>query len=293
MRRLPGDTRGILLPGGLVEHVDFQRYAAPDELNGLVDWFWSVRWDLPAGQVHSQPLVPQPGVNISVGNGPPPGFHPPAGPYPLRCVVNGVSTRRSARVLSGAGWNLAAKTSTGGFGAWVSDVAALTDRVVAAGPLLGIDDADLAAKCAAGTLAEGVDRLATVLIELLSRQDPDRIAQAREIAAVAEIAAGDRTIRRVEQLAERAGIGVRTVQRLFAAYAGVPPTYVVRRYRLLEAAELVRDGARVDWAQVAADLGYADQAHLTRDFTCTIGYSPQAYARACRHALDAADAAAR
>ena len=28
----------------------------------------------------------------------------------------------------------------------------------------------------------------------------------------------------------------------------------------------------MDWAALASDLGYADQAHLTRDFTATIGY---------------------
>jgi len=26
-----------------------------------------------------------------------------------------------------------------------------------------------------------------------------------------------------------------------------------------------------DWAQLAAELGYSDQAHLTRDFTAAVG----------------------
>jgi phosphoglycerate dehydrogenase-like enzyme len=33
----------------------------------------------------------------------------------------------------------------------------------------------------------------------------------------------------------------------------------------------------VDWAALASDLGYADQAHLTRDFTATIGVPPSRY----------------
>jgi AraC-like DNA-binding protein len=36
-------------------------------------------------------------------------------------------------------------------------------------------------------------------------------------------------------------------------------------------------GEAVDWAALAADLGYADQAHLTRDFTATVGVPPSRY----------------
>jgi len=53
---------------------------------------------------------------------------------------------------------------------------------------------------------------------------------------------------------------------------------VMRRARLHEAAERADSGEPVDWACLAADLGYADQAHLTRDFTVTIGVPPSRYA---------------
>uniref|UniRef100_UPI0036F1D34D helix-turn-helix domain-containing protein n=1 Tax=Fodinicola feengrottensis TaxID=435914 RepID=UPI0036F1D34D len=39
------------------------------------------------------------------------------------------------------------------------------------------------------------------------------------------------------------------------------------------------DGADIDWAELAAHLGYADQAHFTRAFTATVGVSPARYAR--------------
>jgi AraC-like DNA-binding protein len=54
---------------------------------------------------------------------------------------------------------------------------------------------------------------------------------------------------------------------------------VIRRARLLEAARRADEGDVVDWAELALDLGYADQAHLTRDFTATIGVPPARYAR--------------
>ena len=73
---------------------------------------------------------------------------------------------------------------------------------------------------------------------------------------------------------------VRRLQRLFADYVGVSPKWVMRRARLHEAAERAEGGGQVDWAALASDLGYADQAHLTRDFTETIGVPPARYAAA-------------
>ena len=54
----------------------------------------------------------------------------------------------------------------------------------------------------------------------------------------------------------------------------------MRRARLHEAAARADSGEPVDWAALASDLGYADQAHLTRDFTVTIGVPPTRYAAA-------------
>ena len=72
---------------------------------------------------------------------------------------------------------------------------------------------------------------------------------------------------------------MRRLQRLFAEHVGVGPKWVIRRYRLHEVTERMSAGAPIDWAALAADLGYADQAHLTRDFTDLFGEPPTAYAR--------------
>jgi AraC-like DNA-binding protein len=110
--------------------------------------------------------------------------------------------------------------------------------------------------------------------------DPGRVRTARQVAEVARLAETDRSIRRLADLCDRSGVGQRTLQRLFLHYAGVPPTWVVRRYRLLEVAETVRAGGPVSWAEVAADLGYADQAHLITEFRAATGQTPAAYAAA-------------
>ncbi|MFV0458941.1 MAG: helix-turn-helix domain-containing protein [Actinomycetales bacterium] len=284
---LPQDTRGIVSPRHMMRRVRLTRYPPPAELTGLIDWFWSVEYALPDGLVHRQDVVSQPGVNLSVGVVPPEGADPPPGPYSLRFGVQGVSTALSTRMLSAAGWNLAAKSSTGGFGAWHPDVAALTDRwfptaEVLALHRLGTTADEVAEAVAAGAVGDGVPILSDLLVQLVDHSDPHRVETAREVARVAAAVEHDRTVARVEHVAALAGVTVRTVQRLFSSYAGVSPTWVIRRFRLLEAAELVRGGQEVDWAEVASDLGYSDQAHLTRDFTATLGSSPAAYGRAQR-----------
>ncbi|ALG83952.1 hypothetical protein ACH46_04790 [Gordonia phthalatica] len=259
--------------------VDLDRYPTPPELDGLIDWFWSVRWDLPTGERYRQPLIATPAVNVSVGASPPPGDDPPLGPYPVAAVLDGVTTDVTVRTLSGSGWNFAAKTTTGGFGAWVDDVAALNDACLPISQVLALDEGSLAVRVA--DLPFGADRAEPIvreLLRLLELRPAARVERAREVAAIAAAVEHDRTIRTVDQLARLAGITARTLQRMFTACAGVSPTWVIRRFRLIEAAEHVRDGVAPDWAALAVDLGYADQSHLTRDFTATIGMSPGAYA---------------
>ncbi len=115
--------------------------------------------------------------------------------------------------------------------------------------------------------------------------DPGRAGPARQVAEVARLAETDRSVRRLRDLCAPAGVTQRTLQRLLLQFAGVSPTWVLRRYRLLEVAETVREGSPVAWAQVAADLGYADQAHLITDFRAATGQTPAAYAQAQQRRL--------
>jgi transcriptional regulator GlxA family with amidase domain len=80
------------------------------------------------------------------------------------------------------------------------------------------------------------------------------------------------------RFAARFDTSVRRLQRLFAEYVGVGPKWVIRRYRLREVTDRMERGAAVDRAGLAADLGCADQAHLTRDFAAVFGEPPTHYA---------------
>jgi AraC-like DNA-binding protein len=271
------DSRGILDPWLLRQRVRLTRHPASPALAGLVDRFWAVRWDLPPGVVHHQQVLTHPGANISVGNADARPGDREAGPIEAR--LNGVARSLTTRTLVGQGWTIAAMTRPGGLGAFVAGSAAdFTDRIVGLGQAVRVDEAALTE--AITSEPDEAARVGVLAAALVQAVDPQRVQPASQVADLARLAESSRAIRRLADLCAAAGLGQRTLQRMFLHYAGVSPTWVIRRYRLLEAAEAVRDGSAVSWVQVAADLGYADQAHLIRDFRAAIGQTPARYAQA-------------
>jgi AraC-like DNA-binding protein len=81
---------------------------------------------------------------------------------------------------------------------------------------------------------------------------------------------------RVDRLAESLGISQRQLRRRFHDAVGYGPKTldrVLRFRRLVEQMGTVASGES-DLARVAADLGYADQAHMTRDCLRLSGLTP-------------------
>lgn len=273
------DSRGIVDPSRFVRSARLERYPPGPALEGLIDRFWTVTWSLPSGVVNVPQVLQHPCANAWISHGE---ADDNARPGPLEAMVEGVQRTVSSRRLGGTGWCVAAMTTPGGLGAFVTTPAtALTDRAERIQDALDLDAQGLiAALDEARSDVDRVELLAKALTALVDRADPDRVATARHVAAVAKLVETDRSLRLIGELSEASGIGVRTLQRLFREYVGVSPGWVIRRYRLLDTAELVRGGQQVSWADVAADLGYSDQAHLVRDFRGALGTTPAAYARA-------------
>ena len=270
------DTRGILDPWLLRERVQLTRYPPTAPLLGVIDRFWAVRWDLPGHTEHRQQVLTHPCANLSVG--PADGRGDDSA---IQARLFGVGRRLTSRTLRGSGWTVAAMTTVGGLGALIDgSAAAWTDQAAGLGTALGIDEDRLVGRVV--ELADEASRVAELAHVLAGACRPERLEAAREVAGVAKRAENDRGIRRLADLAERAGSSERRLQRMFRQFAGVSPVWVVRRYRLLEAAETVRNGDAVSWAELAADLGYADQAHLIRDFRAAVGRTPAEYADAQR-----------
>ena len=102
----------------------------------------------------------------------------------------------------------------------------------------------------------------------LTPVDPEGLA----VNTIVRTIENDPTIQRVSQICERFGMNERALQRLAARRIGLTPKWLIRRRRLHEASwQLLGDAALAD---LAASLGYSDQAHFQRDFRSATGITP-------------------
>ncbi|QDY05993.1 AraC family transcriptional regulator [Micromonospora sp. HM134] len=278
MRQPRGDDRGILDPARLRRELRFRRHLPDPSLRPWVEHYWLVDWALTAP--FTQQVVPHPAVNVV--------FRQDAG-GPETAEVAGVGRRLFSVTLTGTGTVSGIQFRPGGFRPfWRRPVAELTDRHV---PLDSDPTAARATRSAdptaphatgsavasprcGGTDDERRRALDAFLLAWAPQPDPATV----EAIALAETIRTDRSVLRVDDLARRHDLSVRRLQRLFLDHVGVGPKWVIRRYRLLEAIEQVVTGLP-DWAALAADLGYSDQAHLARDFAAVTGRTPTGYAR--------------
>jgi AraC-like DNA-binding protein len=115
---------------------------------------------------------------------------------------------------------------------------------------------------------------------LLTRLPRVRAADHRVRRAVALLVASRGTVR-IAQVAAAAGVGDRQLERSFAERVGIGPKSLARvlRFQALVAAIDAHASQPIPWAHVAADVGYADQAHMTREVRTLTGVTPTELAR--------------
>jgi AraC-like DNA-binding protein len=255
-----GDRRGVLYPARLPT---FHRIPAPAELTALIRWFWIPEWRLEPGRTSRQQLLPFPASNLVVG--------------PDGVIIAGPTTSSSHRDLVGSGWAVGMLLRPAAVPTLVPDPGRLRDReaLFHAPELSAAVTTAMAAPDGSARPELAASACATWCAARLPSPDDDGLLA----NAMEDLVADDRDIVRVDQLAERLGSSVRAVQRLSQRHVGLPPLTIIRRYRLQEAAQRLREDPSVTIAQVAADLGYVDQAHLSSDFRRVLGLAPRSYRR--------------
>ncbi len=155
--------------------------------------------------------------------------------------------------------------------------AELRDQEVPMGDLWGRAGTTVAERCADAATAPGGSARLAVLVDALLR----RLDDAPAPDPVATLAASDLAYRpatAVADLARRFDLSERQLRRRVEAAVGYSPRTLARILRFqtfLGAARSPHPGGR-DLARLAAETGYADQAHLTRDSRRLTGLPPAA-----------------
>jgi AraC-like DNA-binding protein len=83
----------------------------------------------------------------------------------------------------------------------------------------------------------------------------------------------------VQQVALSLDISERHLSRCFRSTFGISPKRFARIARIEKVLAARRDGS--DWGDIAYACGFADQAHMIRDFNGIVGQSPAAYICPC------------
>lgn len=263
----PPTTRGHLTPGaGAV----VTRRGAPDDVAALVRQLWLPQWSLPPGESAEQLVLGYPASNVVV--------------EPAGVALHGPTTRASTRVLTGTGWAVGALLRPAGVLLFTDRPAQLLDgsAPLAAGPLHERVVRAMAEEDPRARHDRAVGLLLDHVRERAAAADPGLLEEgllANRLVDLVEAGPGERT---PAGLARRLHVSERTLQRLAARFVGMPPGLLLRRRRLQEAAERVRADPGLDLGALAAELGFADQSHLTREFRTVLGTTPRGYARSPR-----------
>jgi AraC-like DNA-binding protein len=147
----------------------------------------------------------------------------------------------------------------------------LTDRMVGLDDVLGRDGIALREKL--GNLRDWSTRFAVVETFVEARLAAADRTQAEIAWAYNQVVASGGRIR-VSSLADRLGWSRKHLAGKFSNAIGIGPKTLSRIIRFNRALSLSRQDTTSDWADIAADCGYADQAHLVREFRDLAGKAP-------------------
>ncbi|WII35896.1 helix-turn-helix domain-containing protein [Paenibacillus thiaminolyticus] len=260
------DIRGMLYGAAGEQKFRISRHLPAPDLRPFIKHYWMIAWDLRGQSPYVQEVLQHPGVNLVFERD--------------NTAVYGIVSGRSQRVLEGQGRVAGVLFQPGGFyPLYREPLSRLAVQSLPFRDVFGMDSGPLEQALFASEDGEAMSR---IIDGFLRERLPEAEDNVKLVNRIVETVVDGRDITRVQVLAERFALHTRSLQRLFLHYVGVSPKWVIQRSRIHEAAGQAAAGALPDWAALAADLGYHDQAHFIKDFKAFVGVSPEEYARKLR-----------
>ena len=249
------ESRGHLNPGANGVHLD--RFQLGPGLSDLVRHVWVPRWAVPDGEVRPQRVLTYPAFNAVI--------------MPERADLYGPDARVQVQELRGSSWAVGIL-----FRPAAGPLLTATDPVALAGaseplPTAPAGQVRQVMEAAVYPRDELVRVLRGWLLPIAVGVD-DRGRLVNEACRLAE---EDPAITRAADLAARLGVSPRSMERLVRAHIGVTPKWLIECRRLQHAATTLFTAPETDLSVLAADLGYTDYPHFSRQYQRVLGETPR------------------
>jgi len=250
------ESKGHLNPGSSGVHLD--RFELGEGLPDLVRHVWVSRWGVPDGEVRPQRVLTYPAYNAVIA--------------PDRADLYGPDYRIQVQELRGRSWVVGIL-----FRPAAGPLLTTTDPVVLVGasePLPAAPTGPVRQIMTAPVYRreELVRTLRAWLLPVATRVD-DRGRLVNEACRLAE---EDPAIIRAADLCARLGVSPRGMERLVRAHIGMTPKWLIECRRLQHAATTLFAAPDTDMSVLAADLGYTDYPHFSRQYQQVLGETPRA-----------------
>lgn len=155
----------------------------------------------------------------------------------------------------------------------------LTDRAVTIADVLGKSGRGLFPSLAGEpSVACRLERLNRYFLDCIARKRSKTMDADCRDHAIGLIHRARGTLS-VAAMTRRLGVSARHLERVFRDAVGISPKRTCRVVRFTHAIARIDSVACPDWAALAVDCGYYDQAHLIREFRSFTGLSPEGYRR--------------
>jgi AraC-like DNA-binding protein len=253
-----GRAKGLVSNRASGSRIETKTFAPPLEIKEFVESLWVSQWDLRNQKPYLVQMLADPSVTIAF--------------EAQRSRVVGISTNLWKREMVDRGLIRAVKLKPGAAGAFVAgSLEKLTNSVLPIRTVFSNIPHELERAVLSGDDENGFSHLTLWLQKNLKQPIDPKVHLAIDLVAHVQ---RHSEILTVDLLCKKSGLSIRPLQRLFRDFVGASPKWVIRRFRLQEAALQIERGNK-SLTDIAAELGYADQAHFSRDFRKSTGRSPK------------------
>jgi AraC-like DNA-binding protein len=221
-----------------------QKLDVPVFMHDFYEYFWKVSWDIPEGEEQIQKILTEPKADLFIEE------------------INGewqLSPIRSSIFEI----NLSGKSSVFGLKLRPASQYLYINQCI---PLPMVD------------FHEDFETMCNEVVEFFEDSPLIYTSEMMTLNSIITSMERETNISTVDNFSKSHNMTPRGMQRMFKKFTGLSAKWVLCRYRTLEAVQMAKDsGDEVDWAHMASELGYSDQAHFIRDFKSNLSMTPKEY----------------